>query len=72
MDISNKQVVIKSLLNNAIPEPQTVVTVVLYEIVSSGIRKLVGEYDITLQGVLFYDQQDPQLMQLVLQQLAEI
>ena len=72
MDLSNKQVTIKSLINNAIPEPETVVTVTIYEIVSTGIRKNVGEYDITLIGVLYYDLQDPQLMQAVLLQLAEI
>jgi hypothetical protein len=72
MDLSNKQVAIKSLINNAIPEPETVVTVTIYEIVSTGIRKNVGEYDITLTGVLYYDLQDPQLMQAVLLQLAEI
>jgi len=72
MDLSNKQVAIKSLINNAIPEPETVVTVTIYEIVSTGIRKNVGEYDITLIGVLYYDLQDPQLMQAVLLQLAEI
>ena len=72
MDLSNKQVTIKSLINNSIPEPETVVTVIIYEIVSTGIKKNVGEYDITLTGVLYYDLQDPQLMQAVLQQLAEI
>jgi len=72
MDLSNKQVAIKSLINNAIPEPETVVTVIIYEIVSTGIRKNVGEYDITLTGVLYYDLQDPQLLQAVLLQLAEI
>jgi len=72
MDLSNKQVTIKSLINNAIPEPETVVTVTIYEIVSTGIKKNVGEYDITLKSILYYDLQDPQLMQAVLQQLAEI
>jgi hypothetical protein len=72
MDLSNKQVTIKSLINNSIPEPETVVTVTIYEIVSTGIKKNVGEYDITLHNVLYYDLQDPQLMQAVLQQLAEI
>jgi hypothetical protein len=72
MDLSNKQVTIKSLINNAIPEPETVVTVTIYETVSTGIKKNIGEYDITLAGVLYYDLQDPQLMQAVLAQLAEI
>jgi hypothetical protein len=72
MDLSNKQVTIKSLINNAIPEPETVVTVTIYETVSTGIKKNIGEYDITLTGVLYYDLQDPQLMQAVLLQLAEI
>jgi hypothetical protein len=72
MDLSNKQVTIKSLINNAVPEPETVVTVTVYETVSTGIKKNVGEYDITLTGVLYYDLQDPQLMQAVLLQLAEI
>jgi hypothetical protein len=72
MDLSNKHVTIKSLINNAVPEPETVVTVTIYELVSAGIKKNVGEYDITLPGALYYDLQDPQLMQAVLQQLAEI
>jgi hypothetical protein len=72
MDLSNKQVTIKSLINNSIPEPETVVTVIIYEIVSTGIKKNVGEYDITLKSILYYDLQDPQLMQAVLLQLAEI
>jgi hypothetical protein len=72
MDLSNKHVTIKSLINNAVPEPETVVVVIIYELVSAGIRKNVGEYDITLKDALYYDLQDPQLMQAVLTQLAEI
>jgi hypothetical protein len=72
MDLSNKQINIKGLLTSGMPVDETIVTVAVYETVIEGIRKLIGEYDISLLGVFITDSADPQLLQLVIDKLLLI
>jgi hypothetical protein len=72
MDTSNKQLVVKSLLTTTLPYTETIATVAVYESVSEGIRKLIGEYDITLLDEFITNSNDPKLLLLLIDKLASI